>query len=64
MTTAEQPEAEEVLSQETVVKRKSLTKNIMSADTEYVLIEGIRETSCLFQKGSRDYIEYIEHRDT
>ena len=53
MATAEQPES--VLSQETVEKTKRCAKNVMSADTEGVLIEWIREAPCFYQKGLRDY---------
>ena len=30
-------------------------KNVMSTETEDALIEWIRETPCLYQKGFRDY---------
>ena len=39
LATAEQPESEEVLSQETLEKKKRPDKNVMSADTEDAMIE-------------------------
>ena len=39
----------------TVEKKKRRAKNVMSTDTEDVLIEWIRETPFLYQKGLRDY---------
>ena len=55
MATDEQPESEDMLSQETVEKKKKCGKTVMSADTEDALIEWIRETPCMYQKGLRDY---------
>ena len=53
LATAEQPESE-VLSQETVEKKKRHAKNVRAADTEDALIQRIRDTPCLYQKGLRD----------
>ena len=36
-------------------KKKRHVKNVMSVDTEEVLIDWIREAPCLYQKGLRDY---------
>ena len=44
LETAEQPESGYVLLQETVKKKKRRAKKVMSADTEDVLIEWIRDT--------------------
>ena len=51
LANAEQPES--VLSQETVEKKQRRAKNVMSADTEDVLIEWILETPCLYQEFER-----------
>ena len=48
LASAEQPESEEVLSQQTVDKKKRRAKIVMFADTEDTLIERIKETSCLY----------------
>ena len=53
LAAAKQSESENMLSQETV-ENKRCAKNVMSADTEDVFLEWIREIYCLYQKGLRD----------
>ena len=62
LATTEQPESKDMLSQETVDTKKWCAKNIMSANTEDGLIEGIRETRCLYQKGLRAGVDVVYWR--
>ena len=53
MPTAEQ--SDEALPQESSDRKKGHAKQVMSAEREDALIDWIRETPCLYQKGLREY---------
>ena len=54
LATAEQQSLRRCYPNKLLKRKKRHAKNLMSADTEDALIEWIRETPCLYQKGYRD----------
>ena len=60
LATAEQQESEDVLSQETVGKKKRHAETVMTADTEDVLIQWFQKTPLLVLKGFERLQRYSE----